>query len=176
VLVKHSDHGALLDALDSLRATEDAAASVLQMAWKSANRRQTAVVEVVLQGLWLNGQYAGAVGVARDLLLRGEYLDQRLTSERVSAIVELAVATAHRINNPLAILSMQVGVMEQTLQDGRPVPQEMLDQMRHVIGRITDVVKDLAAVADTSVRKGLRGRAMMDLGGWAELAEADDDM
>jgi len=131
---------------------------------------------VALIGCWLSSESCGCVGVARDLRLRGQYLDERLTSERVSAIVELAVATAHKINNPLAILSMQLGVMEHALQADQPITLEMLEQMRQVIGRISAVVKDLAALADTSVRKSLRGRAMVDLGAWKELAESDDDM
>jgi PAS domain S-box-containing protein len=176
-VVKQSDHGASLDALEAARTDEDARSQVLEMPWRTGGAGEAATMEVVLRGIWTEGEARGCVGVARDLSKRRQYLDDRLTSERLAAIVELAVAAAHKINNPLAILSVQVGVMERQIDEGQPVPRETLEQMRQVIARISEVVRDLAAIADTSVHRRVLGRAMVDLGGWADLAEkADDDM
>jgi len=176
-VVKQSDHGASLDALEAARTDEDARSQVLEVPWRSGASGRAATMELVLRGIWVEGEARGCVGVARDLSTRRQYLDDRLTAERLAAIVELAVATAHKINNPLATLSMQVGVMERQIDAGQPVPRETLEQMRRVIARISEVVRDLAALADASVHRSVLGRAMVDLGGWAELAEeADDDM
>ncbi len=172
-LVKQADHGAALDALAAART--DARPQMLEMAWRSPASGKAATVEVVLRGVWVDDEVRGCVGVARDLSERRQYLDDRLTAERLAAIVELAVATAHKINNPLAILAMQVGVIEHQTAHGEPVPGETLEQIRQAIARISEVIKDLAAIADTSVHRRVLGRAMVDLGGWAGLTEEPDN-
>lgn len=159
------DHAVLLDVLRAARFGGAPEEQITECRFVSAHADQTVALEVVVRSVTVRGEVLGCIGVGRPVLTRQESLAQRLASERVAAIGDLANQAADKINNPLAVLVTHVGNIERAAEEGRPADRKFTEQMRTAIGRIAGVTEELATLADTSVQKLLLGRAVADLQG-----------
>lgn len=95
----------------------------------------------------------------------------RLSTEkqRDLAIIELAGAAAHEINNPLAVIMARVELMIAEAKEGSEL-HEGLEQVDHLIHRIADVVKKMSKVRKYQVQNYCAGVNILDLN-----ASAGDD-
>ncbi|MBI5478880.1 MAG: ATP-binding protein [Deltaproteobacteria bacterium] len=65
-------------------------------------------------------------------------LEATAQSQKMAAIGRMAASVAHEINNPLAIIDAQVGVLTDALTDGADPPSrdELRDRLRRVAGQV----------------------------------------
>ncbi len=162
-LVESGSHGSLLDALRTALRSEGPRTQLLELAFNRAGTPEPVYVEAALHPVCENGKTVGCIGIARDVGKRREYHAERLASERVAAIGDLAKSAAHKINNPLAILVTHLAVMERAAGEDKPCDLESIANMKKVIERIAEATKELAAAADTSMQKALLGSATPEL-------------
>ena len=87
----------------------------------------------------------------------------RLTAEkqRDLAIIELAGAAAHEINNPLAVIMARLELMMANQQEGSK-EYENLEQLDGLIRRIADVVKKMSQVRTYQVQNYCGGVNILD--------------
>ncbi len=172
-LVEPTSHGAVLDALHAALKRDEPGAQLLEMAWNRIGAAEPVYVEAVLHPVQTDSQIVGCIGIARDVSKRREYQAERLASERVAAVGALAQSAADKINNPLAVLITHLGVMERAVAERRPCEPESIENMKKVVERIAEATEELAAAADTSVRKAILGSATLELSNL--LPPKDDD-
>jgi PAS domain-containing protein len=174
VAVVHPDsHAAFLDALRAARLGDPSSPQVINCALQARYVRPPVPAEMTLRPVALERQTVGCIVVARSLEQRSDSLAQRLASERVSAIGDLANQAADRINNPLAVLVTHIGIIEREAESGRAADPQSIEQMRKAIGRVADVTEELATIADTSVRKLLLSRTLADPAAVADPPASD---
>jgi len=161
--VAPESHASILDALRAARLGDSSLPQVLECRFQARHAAAPVPLELTLGAVAARRQIVGCIGVARSLGQRGESLAQRLASERVAAIGDLANQAANRINNPLAVLVTHVGVIERAAQTGKTADPQSIEQMRNAIARVADVTEELATIADTSIQKLLLGRSIADL-------------
>ncbi len=93
----------------------------------------------------------------------------RLTAEkqRDLAIIELAGAAAHEINNPLAVIMARLELMLSDL-DESDTNYESLEQVDHLVHRIANVVQKMSQVRRYQVQNYCGGVNILDLDASAE--------
>ncbi len=170
-VVLPDDHAALLDALRAVRLGESTGSEVLECRLVGRRAPEGLPVEITLAPVVIEHRTVGCIGIARSLAQRSDRLAQRLASERVAAIGDLANQAADRINNPLAVLVTHVGNIERAARHGKPANAESIEQMRNAIARVADVTEELATIADTSIQKLLLGRSIADLRAGVDAAQ-----
>jgi PAS domain S-box-containing protein len=163
-VVAQEDHAPLLDALHAARRGDSAPGPPIECRFVPRHVPEPVAFEITLRSVTVGGRDVGCVGIARSIPQRRDSLAQRLASERVAAIGDLANRAADRINNPLAVLVTHVGNIERAAAQGKPADDASTQQMRTAVARIADVTEELATIADTSIQKLLLGRPIMDLG------------
>jgi signal transduction histidine kinase len=87
-----------------------------------------------------------------------------LTAEkqRDLAIIELAGAAAHEINNPLAVITARLELMLSDVDETTKQYQN-LEQIDHLIHRIANVVKKMSQVRRYQVQNYCGGVNLLDL-------------
>ena len=171
-VVLPESQAAVLDALRAARHNGESLPPVLECRFEARHAPEPVALELTLRPVAAQRRIVGCVGIARSLSERRDSLAQRLASERVAAIGDLANQAADRINNPLAVLVTHVGVIERAARDGRPANPQSIEQMRSAIARVADVTEELATIADTSIQKLLLGRSIADLTAGTEAVSA----
>jgi len=163
--VAPENHALILDALRAARLGDPPPTQVIECLFLAKHLEERVPLEVTLRPVTSRRHVLGCIGVGRSLSERRDSVAQRVASERVAAIGELANEAADRINNPLAVLATHLSLIERAAAEGRPVEAESIEQMRNSIARIAEVTQDLATIADTSIQKLVLGRPIADLAG-----------
>ena len=98
----------------------------------------------------------------------------RLTAEkqRDLAIIELAGAVAHEINNPLAVIMARLELMLSDL-DESDANYKNLEQVDHLVHRIANVVQKMSQVRRYQVQNYCGGVNILDLEGSSAGDESD---
>ncbi|MBT3606512.1 MAG: response regulator [Candidatus Latescibacteria bacterium] len=93
----------------------------------------------------------------------------RLTVEkqRDLAVIELAGAAAHEINNPLAVVMARLELMLERLDSSNSVYEDVV-KLNHLLERIADIVKKMSHVRRYQVRHYCGGVNIVDLDGASE--------
>lgn len=88
----------------------------------------------------------------------------RLTTEkqRDMAIIELAGAAAHEINNPLAVIMARLELMLEDVEESSKSHKD-LEQIEHLIHRIADIVKKMSQIRRYQVQNYCGGVNILDL-------------
>lgn len=162
-IVAPDDHPVILDVMDAARTGDAPGTQLVELRLSSSNVQEPVTAELSLRPVIVDRRFRGCVGVARNISGRAAHLDERLASERVNAVVGLAKEAAHQINNPLAIITVHLGVIEKATEAGKPASPEAIEQMRTVINRIAEVTRDLAIGADTMIQKSVLGAPVADI-------------
>ena len=162
-LVAPKDHSRVLAVLRMARFGDEPDTQILELEFSSSLAAGPVSVELTVRPASLGKRGTGCISVGRDVSKSKAHFDERLATERVGAVIELAKNAAHQINNPLAILTVHLGVIEKATAEGKCPQPEAVDQMRNVIGRIAEVTAELAAAADTSLQKSILGAPLADL-------------
>lgn len=121
------------------------------------------------------GQLLGGVVVFRDVTTRKRLERRAAESERLAAVGTMASGMAHELNNPLAAVVMNLGVVVEGLRElqakvaGQPQVPDLAAQLRGLVDalgdaqtgaeRVTQIVRELGRFA----RTGDRARQPLDL-------------
>ena len=123
-------------------------------------------IEVHARRLPTADSSAAVVGLARDITERHERVSAFIMRQRLAGIVDLAVAAAHHINNPLSIIRTHLALLARLESPTAEQWAESCAQMEKAAARIGAVTQRLSALADASLYDQITGSAMVDLGGW----------
>ena len=93
----------------------------------------------------------------------------RLTVEkqRDLAIIELAGAAAHEINNPLAVVMARLELMRERMDESNDLVGDVI-QLNLLLERIAGIVKKMGQVRRYQVRHYCGGTNILDLDGASE--------
>ncbi len=107
--------------------------------------------------------------------LRPEQLDSRIKAERQAAIVEIAVAINHEINNPLTAL---MGNLQLLMLKNQNLPEELQARLKVIeesANQIREITGRLMKAADAPTVDYTGGMKMLDLTGKREKKKAEDE-
>lgn len=90
----------------------------------------------------------------------GELKQKALASERLDALRQMAGTLKHEINNPLAVISMQVELLERKYED-----EPKLRKIGDMVERIRDLVQVLQKMREAQVEAYPGGDAILKAGG-----------
>jgi len=128
----------------------------------------------------------GYVATIRDITQQRNLEMQLLMSDRLVTLGTLAAGVAHEVNNPLAALLTNVGLVEQRLRDSACPDLDLLEPLRDIelaATRIRTIVRDLRVFSRTEedtktlvdVRRTLDGVARMAAGEILHCAQLEKD-
>ena len=85
-----------------------------------------------------------------------------MQKQRDLAIIELAGAAAHEINNPLAVVMARLELLLSNLDESEPMRKD-LEQIDSLVHRIGDVVQKMGQVRRYQVQNYCGGTNILDL-------------
>ena len=98
--------------------------------------------------IFVNGLYAGALSLVRDVTEQKNLMAQLMVSDRMASVGTLAAGVAHEINNPLAVVLANLSFLSQTLLEipgvgSLPDVMEPLAESLEAANRVRLIVRDL---------------------------------
>ncbi len=112
------------------------------------------------------GDVMGVLVIAKKITGKNDSEYDHYTSDRMTAVVETAVAVNHAINNPLVPI---VGNAQFLLQD-ESLSEDVRDRLRIIVKnamRIRDITQKLASIKNPVTKEYLKGTRMLDIDGSA---------
>jgi PAS domain S-box-containing protein len=110
-----------------------------------------------------NGKPMGTLSVCKEIAAEDFSEYDKNESDRVTAIVETAVAVNHAINNPLVPI---LGNAQFLLQDERLIDEDIRRRLRIIVKnalRIRDITQKLANIQHPVTKEYLKGTKMLDI-------------
>ncbi|MBN1780695.1 PAS domain S-box protein [bacterium] len=112
-----------------------------------------------------DGKIMGALGIAKALGSNNFAEYDTHESDRMTAVVETAVAVNHAVNNPLVPI---LGNAQFLLQDERIDDEDVRKRLRIIVKnalRIRDITQKLASITHPVTKEYLKGTRMLDIDG-----------
>jgi signal transduction histidine kinase len=109
---------------------------------------------------------------ARRLL---EAQEQLIRSEKQTAIMELAGAAAHELNQPLTSVLTSLAIFKRLANDGVETPLRLLEAMEQEVDRMTAIIRKLSSLTDYTTRQYVGDARIVDLEGSAEKSTTEAD-
>jgi PAS domain S-box-containing protein len=88
-----------------------------------------------------DGQFAGTVGICRDITLWKKFQEDLIRIDRLAEIGRTASGIVHEINNPLAVIGEIAGWIEVVVGDVKGLNQEDRDELETAVKHIIKQVK-----------------------------------
>jgi len=88
-----------------------------------------------------DGQFAGTVGICRDITLWKKFEEDLIRVDRLAEIGRTASGIAHEINNPIAVIGEISGWIEVVVGDAKGLNQEDRDELETAFQQIIKQVK-----------------------------------
>ena len=88
-----------------------------------------------------DGQFAGAVGICRDITLWKKFQEDLIRVDRLAEIGRTASGIAHEINNPIAVIGEISGWIEVVVGDAKGLGQEDREELEPAVQHIIKQVK-----------------------------------
>ncbi|MEM7147332.1 MAG: ATP-binding protein [Verrucomicrobiota bacterium] len=104
------------------------------------NRYLNFYVAPIEEGEGSEGQMLGHVMIVRDITKDRRVEEEKIESERLSALTMLAAGVAHELGNPLNSLTIHLQLMERKLAK---VPEEARESLEELVGISRDEIKRL---------------------------------
>lgn len=112
-----------------------------------------------------DGKVMGALAIAKAIGSQNFSEFDTHESDRMTAVVETAVAVNHAVNNPLVPI---LGNAQFLLQDDRIKEEDIRKRLRIIVKnalRIRDITQKLAAITHPVTKEYLKGTRMLDIDG-----------
>ncbi|MFC1568592.1 PAS domain S-box protein [bacterium] len=112
-----------------------------------------------------DGNVMGALAIAKAIGSNNFSEFETHESDRMTAVVETAVAVNHAVNNPLVPI---LGNAQFLLQDDRLKDEDVRKRLRIIVKnalRIRDITQKLAAITHPVTKEYLKGTRMLDIDG-----------
>ncbi len=109
---------------------------------------------------------------ARRLL---EAQEQLIRSEKQTAIMELAGAAAHELNQPLTSVLTSLAIFKRLANDGVETPLRLLEAMEQEVDRMTAIIRKLSSLTDYTTRQYVGDARIVDLEGSARKSRTEAD-
>lgn len=112
-----------------------------------------------------DGKVMGALAIAKAIGSQNFSEFDTHESDRMTAVVETAVAVNHAVNNPLVPI---LGNAQFLLQDDRIKDEDLRKRLRIIVKnalRIRDITQKLAAITHPVTKEYLKGTRMLDIDG-----------
>jgi C4-dicarboxylate-specific signal transduction histidine kinase len=84
-------------------------------------------------------------------------------AERVAAVGEVAITIRHEVNNALAAILGEAGLLRETTAPLRPEDRKGVETILEMAGRVAADLKKLSSLVDAPTTEYLAGVKMVDL-------------
>ncbi|MBN2804772.1 MAG: GAF domain-containing protein [Deltaproteobacteria bacterium] len=92
-----------------------------------------------------------------------EAQQQLIKSEKHTAIMEIAGAAAHELNQPLTVVLTSIAMFKRLLVNMENSPLKLLDTMEQELDRMTAIIKKLSRLTDYSTKEYVGDAKIIDL-------------
>ena len=92
-----------------------------------------------------------------------EAQDKLVDQEKKIAIIELAGAAAHELNQPLTVINCQVKLLEESLAEQDILPGREIDIINQSVKRMTEIIRKIGNITKYKTKDYLLGEKIIDL-------------
>lgn len=97
--------------------------------------------------------------------------DKLVEQEKKLAIMELAGAAAHELNQPLTVINCQIKLMEESIASLKDKPTREIEIIHESVRRMTEIIRKIGNITRYRTKDYLLGDKIIDL----EQASEDDE-
>jgi len=97
--------------------------------------------------------------------------DKLVEQEKKIAIMELAGAAAHELNQPLTVINCQVKLLEESLEEAGLPPSREITILYDSVRKMTQIIKKIGNITDYKTKEYLLGDKIIDLDQASENVE-----
>lgn len=92
-----------------------------------------------------------------------EAQDKLVDQEKKIAIIELAGAAAHELNQPLTVINCQVKLLEESLAEKDILPGREVEIINQSVKRMTEIIRKIGNITKYKTKDYLLGEKIIDL-------------
>jgi signal transduction histidine kinase len=92
-----------------------------------------------------------------------DFYQRLVRAERVAAVAEVAITIRHEVNNALAAIIGEAGLLRETKAPLPPEDRRGVDTILEMANRVAAALKTLSSLDDAPTREYLDGVRMVDL-------------
>jgi PAS domain S-box-containing protein len=92
-----------------------------------------------------------------------EATEQLIQSEKQSAMMELAGAAAHELNQPMTFILTSMAIFRKLIQQEKDLPLSLLDTLEAEVDRMTEIIRKLSSLTEYSTRPYVGDAHIVDL-------------
>jgi DNA-binding response OmpR family regulator len=107
----------------------------------------------------------------KTILRLKEAQDKLVEQEKKIAIMELAGAAAHELNQPLTVINCQIKLLEESLEKITPLPRREIEIINESVDRMTDIIRKIGTITKYKTKDYLLGDRIIDLDEASENVE-----
>ncbi len=89
--------------------------------------------------------------------------DRLVEQEKKIAVMELAGAAAHELNQPLTVINCQAKLLEESLEKRHIPPSREMEIIYESIGKMTDIIRKIGNITKYRTKDYLLGEKIIDL-------------
>ncbi len=113
----------------------------------------------------IEGKPPSVVQIIKDISLFKEQERIKADQQKLKAIMELAGATAHELNQPLTAIMMGIELVSRQLQQRRVVPEEVINEIIGNVEKMGGIISRLSKITRYETRDYLKTMKILDLDG-----------
>jgi len=107
----------------------------------------------------------------KTILRLKEAQDKLVDQEKKIAIMELAGAAAHELNQPLTVINCQIKLLEESLSHLQTKPEREIAIINESVDRMTDIIRKIGTITRYKTKDYLLGDKIIDLDEASENSE-----
>lgn len=107
----------------------------------------------------------------KTILRLKEAQDKLVEQEKKIAIMELAGAAAHELNQPLTVINCQIKLLEESLSHLESKPEREIEIINESVTRMTDIIRKIGTITRYKTKDYLLGDKIIDLDEASENSE-----
>jgi len=97
--------------------------------------------------------------------------DKLVEQEKKLAIMELAGAAAHELNQPLTVINCQIKLLEESLEPLKEKPSREIEIIHESVARMTEIIRKIGNITEYKTKEYVLGDKIIDL----EQASEDEE-